>query len=185
MKKAFLVTASVTTRVVIDVPENGKLDDVSYDMAVELAKDNLLRNLNSDYLDCIEDVKEDFEMPYVEEKVVDSNVKPFYANGVIIVCRGDYENMACPMYATEFDDSKMQDLAEEIYLALTTCYYFNESSVDEYFQHPSDLAWEDTELYDDIDTAFWTEMENIALEMGMRYYEDMTDEEYNSIKNKK
>lgn len=185
MKKAFLVTANVTTRVVIDVAEDGKLDDVSYDMAVELAKDNLLRNLNNDYFDCIEDVKEDFEMPYIEEKVEDSNTKSFYANGFEIISRCDYESMPCPMYATEFDDSKMQDLAEQIYFALTTCYYFSESDVDEYMRHPSDLAWEDTDLYDDIDTAFWAEMENIAVAMGMRYYEDMTDEEYNSIINKK
>ena len=52
MKKAFLVTANVTTRVVIDV-ENDTLSEEEYNNLLIKAKDHLLSNLSNDYYDCI------------------------------------------------------------------------------------------------------------------------------------
>ena len=39
-------------------------------------------------------------------------------------------------------------------------------------------------INEDLDMAFWREMEEIAVQMGMRYYEDMTDEELEEISKK-
>lgn len=64
MKKAFLVTANVTTRVVIDMPDDGVLDEATFDKLVNKAKSRLIDNLSNDYYDCVEDVREDTDMPY-------------------------------------------------------------------------------------------------------------------------
>ena len=66
MKKAFLVTANVTTRVVVDMPEDGVLDSPTYDQLLEKAKSRLINNLYHDYNDCVEDVREDMVCPYEE-----------------------------------------------------------------------------------------------------------------------
>lgn len=72
MKKAFLVTANVTTRVVVDVPET--IDEFAYDKIITEAKDRLIHNLNNDYADQIEDVREDKDVPYnpINDDIVDN-----------------------------------------------------------------------------------------------------------------
>lgn len=66
MKKAFLVKASVMTRVVVDVPEDYNENDVVpmdiWEEVVELSIPRLKDNLND--FDCIEEVEPDFECPY-------------------------------------------------------------------------------------------------------------------------
>ena len=99
----------------------------------------------------------------------------FQCLGLDIVSRGDYEGMSAPMYAGEFDDDKMTELAEKIYLCLTNQYRYTDRELEKYFNDPSST------IDYDLDMTFWREMENIAIEMGMRYYEDMTDEEYQKI----
>lgn len=104
----------------------------------------------------------------------------FQCLGLDIVSRGDYEGMSLPMYAGEFDDAEMQIIADTIYSTLV-CDYGYGVDAEEYFRNPNHLREVNNTLYEDIDDAFWREMENIAIEMGMRYYEDMTDEEYQKI----
>ena len=65
MKKAFLVTANVTTRVVVDVPDT--IDEFAYDKIIKQAKEGLIHNLTNDYRDQIEDVRED-NPAYEKEK---------------------------------------------------------------------------------------------------------------------
>ena len=66
MKQAFLVKASVMTRVVVDVPEDYNEEDVIpmdiWDKVVDLAIPRLKDNLND--FECIEEVEPDFECPY-------------------------------------------------------------------------------------------------------------------------
>lgn len=102
----------------------------------------------------------------------------FQCLGLDIVSRGDYESMPAPMYAGEFDDDKMTELAEKIYLCLTNEYDYTDKDLEKYFNDKT------AEIDYDLDMAFWREMENIAIEMGMRYYEDMTDEEFEEISKK-
>ena len=98
--------------------------------------------------------------------------------GLDIVSRGDYEGMSCPMYAGEFDDEKMTELARLIYQMLSSNYGYTDRKLEKFFNDMS------ANIDEDLDIAFWREMEEIAVQMGMRYYEDMTDEEYEEISKK-
>lgn len=102
----------------------------------------------------------------------------FQCLGLDIVSRGDYENMPAPMYAGEFDDEKMTELARLIYQMLNTNYGYTDKELEKYFNDMS------ANVNEDLDIAFWREMEEIAVQMGMRYYEDMTDEEFEEISKK-
>lgn len=102
----------------------------------------------------------------------------FHCVGLDIVSRGDYESMSCPMYAGEFDDEKMTQLAKDIYLTLTIEYGYTDKELEKYFNDQS------SNIDENLDRNFWCEMENIAVQMGMRYYEDMTDEEFEEISKK-
>ena len=95
--------------------------------------------------------------------------KQFYCNG-LSVCRGDYESMPCPMYTAEITDVQMQWLINAIYDMLVSQYYFDEQDVQKYINGELE---DNFELKDDIDTAFWKEMEEIAVvDLDMPYYED-------------
>ena len=102
----------------------------------------------------------------------------FQCLGLDIVSRGDYESMSCPMYAGEFDDEKMTELARLIYQMLNSNYGYTDRELEKYFNDPS------ANIDEDLDMAFWREMEEIAVQMGMRYYEDMTDEEFEEVSKK-
>ena len=66
MKQAFLVKASVMTRVVVDVPEDYNEDDAVptdiWEKVVDLAIPRLKDNIND--FDSIEEVEPDLECPY-------------------------------------------------------------------------------------------------------------------------
>lgn len=69
MKQAFLVKASVMTRVVVDVPDgfDEDYDVISMDIwekAVKASIPRLIDNLNNDCGSLIEEVVPDFECPY-------------------------------------------------------------------------------------------------------------------------
>ena len=72
------------------------------------------------------------------------------------ICRGDYESMPDPMKTDGFDDEKMTELAKCIGVELKK-WNFDEES--EYYE-------------DEVEGAFWREMEECAVAMGMTYYED-------------
>lgn len=61
MKKAFLVTASLITRVIAE-------EDATDEQIIRLAKDRLRHQFENDYNDIIEDVLEDTESPYTEKE---------------------------------------------------------------------------------------------------------------------
>lgn len=102
----------------------------------------------------------------------DSLKKEFVSGGVGIT-REDYESMPCAMYAMEFTDDQMQELVNRVADVLSSQYGYNEYEIS--------CLEEDSQDLEDYYEAFWREMENIALDMGMRYYEDMSDEEYMKI----
>jgi hypothetical protein len=139
-------------------------------------------NVSSDELCDDEEWYDEYHDDVVLEfcKILNNNLYNTYFQclGLDIVSRGDYESMPCPMYAGEFDNDKMAELAEKIYLCLTNQYRYTDKDLEKYFNDQT------AKIDYDLDMVFWREMENIAIEMGMRYYEDMTDEEYNEINKK-
>ena len=102
----------------------------------------------------------------------DSLKKEFVSGGVGIT-REDYESMPCAMYAMEFTDDQMQELVNRVADVLSSQYGYTEYEIS--------CLEEDSQELEDYYEAFWREMEDIALDMGMRYYEDMSDEEYMKI----
>ena len=67
MKKAVLVTLSVTTRVIVDVDDESKLSESEEQYAIEQAIDNVASNPH-DYLtgDNLEKIEDDTEVPFGE-----------------------------------------------------------------------------------------------------------------------
>ena len=87
--------------------------------------------------------------------------KEFKVNDDFTICRPDYEGLPCPMCAWKWSDEQMTALAKNIAAEL------EQYSYDECY-----------DLQDQKEDAFWREMEICAVAMGMKYYEDMTDEEF-------
>ena len=84
--------------------------------------------------------------------------KKFKVNRHFSITRSDYEDMPDPMEARNWSDEKMTELAKSIKLNLC-----------EYDKNDKE-AMEDN---------FWYTMEKEAVKMGMRYYEDLDEEEMN------
>lgn len=88
--------------------------------------------------------------------------KEFVINGFLlhgkpaIISRADYENMPDAMMANDWTDEQMQELADDIARELSQ-YSFDATA--NYYE-------------EDLDEAFWKEMENCAVRRGMKYYED-------------
>ena len=87
--------------------------------------------------------------------------KEFKVNEHFAITRGDYENMPCPMLAWTWSDERMKELAANISTELSQYRY---ASVDK------------EGLKEEMDDAFWKEMEDCAVRMGMEYYEDFDDD---------
>jgi hypothetical protein len=159
MKKAVIVTAVVKTRIIID--ENDSFETIAIK-----AKENLVRNLSNDLFDNIESVETDSEMPY--GSMIKDYLEDFFVNGIKIISRTEYESLPCPLCSIEISDETMQKIANEIYNSMKVNYgkeitenYFNNFNVG------------DKDFTEEVDDFFWKEMEEIALNNGMRYYEDI------------
>ena len=105
----------------------------------------------------------------------DKTLTKEFVSGAVLITREDYESMPSPMYALEFNDKKMQALANNIADTLKTQYGFGETEIEDVTENGTD---KDIEEFDNI---FWSVMESCAVEMGMRYYEDMDSDEYRNI----
>lgn len=101
------------------------------------------------------------------------DLKTEFVSGGVGITREDYESLPCAMYAMEFTNAQMQELVEKIANVLSSQYGYTEYEIS--------CLEEDSQKLEDYYDAFWREMENAALDMGMRYYEDMSDEEYMKI----
>ena len=84
----------------------------------------------------------------------------FKVNEHFSISRGDYEGMPDPMLAWTWSDERMAELAKNIATELAQYSYANEGK---------------DALQEEQDDAFWKEMENCAVRMGMEYYEDFDD----------
>lgn len=104
--------------------------------------------------------------------------KEFTYKGIVIT-RGDYESMPCPMYAHEFNDEKMEELVKYISDTLRVCYGYDEMFIANINSNETTLD----EVYK-FEEKFSEVMETCAIDMNMRYYEDMSDDEYNELVSK-
>lgn len=82
--------------------------------------------------------------------------KEFKVNDKFSITRRDYEWFPCAMLAWNWTDEQMAELAKNIAKELENYTFAAENEDDE----------EDT---------FYREMENVAVRMGMKYYDDLND----------
>lgn len=92
--------------------------------------------------------------------------KEFKVNENFSISRGDYENMPIPMFAWKWSDFQMAKLANLIAAELSQYKYANQDK---------------DAMQEEMDDAFWKEMEDCAVRMGMEYYEDLPLKTYNEI----
>ena len=103
--------------------------------------------------------------------------KEFSHNGVTIT-RYDFESMPCPMFAKELCDDVMQKIAKETYEHLIGIGW-EDSQVAKYIgarkQNVSEFDSKEIIEFDAIEADFFQFIEKLAIENGMRYYEDIEE----------
>ena len=108
----------------------------------------------------------------VERSVINGVV--YYSYRGISVSRADWESASCAMYCDEISDEDMGEILQRLYNILVN--EFGISAVQNYIE-----KGEEYKDFDIIDEVRWSEEESLFLEFGGRYYEDMTDEEYDNL----
>lgn len=91
--------------------------------------------------------------------------KEFKIDGALhhSITRDDFESFPCPMLAWNWTDEQMETLAKNISLNF------------DYYEYP-------TYLVDELEDEFYSIIEKEALDMGMKYYDDLTEEEFGKQK---
>lgn len=120
----------------------------------------------------------------------ESGVTTFEYKGIEIDT-GTWESVPCPMCCRDITDDDYCSIVKELYEILHDAYgadverYINEQKRYRDFIENDGLEniqkFEWFEKYDEIDDYRWREEENLFLDYGGKYYEDMTDEEYAEV----
>lgn len=86
-----------------------------------------------------------------------------------------WESASCPMYCGNISDDDMRKIVKELYWTLVDTY--DREVIAKYVNNENERY----ERFDEIDDFRWVEEENLFLDYGGKYYEDMTDEEYAEV----
>lgn len=108
--------------------------------------------------------------------------------GDIIITRGDYEDLTLPMIAIEFSDEQMQKLVDNINLSMRSDYDDKELGWLSAYRNlgaENGLTAEQIRFADKMSEREFEYFERCARELGMRYYEDLDDEELEEINTEK
>lgn len=108
----------------------------------------------------------------VERSVVNGVV--YYSYRGISVSRADWESASCAMYCDEISDEDMEKIPQRLYNILVDA--FGTREVQNYIEEGEEYK----DFYE-VDDFRSKEEENLFLEYGGRYYEDMSDEEYDNL----
>lgn len=84
------------------------------------------------------------------------------------VTRGDYEGLPDPMCAWRWTDEQMKALADAI---------SREFDYEDIYNTWKDVGESEEGIFEELNSAWWHVMETSAINLGMRYYEDFTEEE--------
>ena len=108
----------------------------------------------------------------VERSVVNGVV--YYSYRGISVSKADWESASCAMYCDEISDEDMEKIPQRLYNILVDA--FGTREVQNYIEEGEEYK----DFYE-VDDFRSKEEENLFLEYGGRYYEDMSDEEYDNL----
>lgn len=92
--------------------------------------------------------------------------KEFPVVGDFSLTRGEFEGFPCPMVACLWSDEQMQELADKV------------RGEFDYDVPTTEEEWQD------LDDQWYRVIENCALDLGMKYYEDLSEGEREEIDNK-
>lgn len=93
--------------------------------------------------------------------------RQFNVTNEFSLTRGEFEGFPCPMVACLWTDEQMEELADK---------------VKQNFSYDT-LPTNSNEL-DELEEEWYNIIEKCALDLGMKYYEDLTDKEVTEIDNK-
>lgn len=108
----------------------------------------------------------------VERSVINGVV--YYSYRGISVSRADWESASCPIYCDEISDKDMEEIPQRLYNILVDA--FGTCVVQNYIE-----KGEEYKDFYEVDDFRSREEENLFLEYGGRYYEDMSDEEFYNL----
>ena len=109
-------------------------------------------------------------------KFNESNDQEEFSYKGVVISRYDYESLPDPMAASKLDDKTMQKIAEDIYDLLVSNGW-DDKTINLYLgRNLDEIEDEDNRDANMIKDDFWRFMEQAAIENGMQYYEDMSEE---------
>ena len=105
------------------------------------------------------------------------------AFGNATISRSDYEDLTIPMIAGEMSDEQMQKIVDNINLSMQSDYDQEQLCwLQEYrYIGKPNLTVEQINFADKMSEREFEYFEGCAREVGMRYYEDLDDEEYKAV----
>lgn len=102
-----------------------------------------------------------------------SGVTYFDYKGLVIDSE-TWESVGCPMCCKDITDDDYCSIVKKLYDELVCV--FGITAITNYIEKGQEY-----EEFEDIDEYRWREEENLFLDYGGKYYEDMTDEEYAEV----
>ena len=148
---------------------------------------NLDIDVNSDVLNDIADYLSDkygflVESFFVEENdfIIDEKNDIYEYKGINI-SKGTWEDAPCPISCKDITIEGIKNILKLLYRDLVVTY--GEDIIKEYINYINGIEnnVEDIMLYENIDELRWKVEEQLFLDNGGIYYEDMTDEEYKKL----
>ena len=102
--------------------------------------------------------------------------------GKSTISRQDYEDLIIPMIAEELSDEQMQKLVDEINLSMRADYSDEELGwLEKYRGNGNGLTQEQVNFADKMSEREFEYFETCARKFGMRYWEDLDEDEYNEL----
>ena len=104
------------------------------------------------------------------------------AFGNITIRRSEYEELTLPMIAGEMSDEQMQEIVDKINLSMQSDYDQEQLGwLKKYRGDGQGLTKEQVNFADKMSEREFEHFEGCAREVGMRYYGDLDNEEYNAV----
>ena len=107
--------------------------------------------------------------------------------GTSIITRGDYEDLMIPMISEEFSDEKMQKLVDNINLSMRSEYDADDLLLFDRYRYGGgedikEMTQEEINRADRMSEREFEHFECCARELGMRYWEDLDDDEAEELR---
>ena len=106
--------------------------------------------------------------------------------GFLTICRLDYIGLDVPMIAEEMSDEQMQKIVDEINLSMAQDYDKKQLNLLWKYKNENckDLTEEEIRFADKMSEKEFEYFENCAIKFGMRYWEDLDEDEQKELSKK-